>query len=287
MVVPLHFLHSLHWSLGSSATNLFILLFVVQMSGEASFHHSTAREVQDPIEILDSSSSPIGAQTHARVHLPSVSTRTRSKVKVINPEQAHIIPKTLLFSHKTRDTKPVSLNPSSPDDAKSGSTLHASSSYHTDSLSADSPLATDVETNPVDQKEHSDESTESIPLRNPTIDLACASLDSSVSVSQLEHLNQFYHTGCTLIIPTKNERCHRFDNFEPDQMIPNAVLSAQFFKLGLSLPLHPFIQDILRFYDIAPFQLIINSYRMAMCLYILYNREFDNNLSAFELSYFY
>lgn len=103
----------------------------------------------------------------------------------------------------------------------------------------------------------------------------------------LENLLRVYTPGCRLVIPQPGKRCHTFNNFEPDQTIPNDVLPAQFFRLGLSLPLHPFIQDILDFYNIAPLQLNPNSYRMAICMYILYDLVFEAPLSARELGYFY
>ena len=99
-----------------------------------------------------------------------------------------------------------------------------------------------------------------------------------------------YNPGCKLVAPQPGERCQSFDNFEPDQAIPGAVLSAQFFRLGLSLPLHPFLHEVIQYYDVAPLQLTPNSYRMAVCMYILYDQLFhpaDRNalaLAARELA---
>lgn len=116
---------------------------------------------------------------------------------------------------------------------------------------------------------------------------SCEDMDSSMNVDRLERLRELCNPGCNLVIPSGGERCHRFNNFEPDQSIPNAVLSASFFKLGFSLPLHPFFTDVLNFYDIAPMQLSPNSFRVAACMYILYDQTFSVPLTARELGYFY
>ena len=83
------------------------------------------------------------------------------------------------------------------------------------------------------------------------------------------------------------ERCHRFDTLKPDTNYPNAVLSSQFFRLGISLPLHPFILEILDFYEVSLMQLTPNSYRMAVCLYILYDIHQGVRMSALELGWFF
>ncbi|KAK1402683.1 hypothetical protein POM88_002288 [Heracleum sosnowskyi] len=57
--------------------------------------------------------------------------------------------------------------------------------------------------------------------------------------------------------------------------------------MGLSIPLHPFIHDIITYYDIAPLQMTPNAYRMAMCMYVLYDQLFEKKMSARELGFFY
>lgn len=70
-------------------------------------------------------------------------------------------------------------------------------------------------------------------------------------------------------------------NFGPEQAILSVVLSAKHFKMGLTMPLHPFIVKILERYDHP------NSSRMAICMYILYHKQFQVKLTANELGYFY
>lgn len=49
----------------------------------------------------------------------------------------------------------------------------------------------------------------------------------------------------------------------------------------------PFIQEILEFYEIVAHQLTPNSYKMAICMYLIYDQELYTTLSALELGYFY
>lgn len=51
--------------------------------------------------------------------------------------------------------------------------------------------------------------------------------------------------------------------------------------------MHSFFREMLEFYDLAPHQLTPNSYHMAACMYILYDKEFSVPLTARELEYFY
>lgn len=112
-------------------------------------------------------------------------------------------------------------------------------------------------------------------------------LDSSMNIDKLEKLLESCDPGCNLVVRSVGERCHKFDNFEPDQSIPSAVLSASFFKLGFSLPMHPFFIDLLIFYDITPMQLTPNSFRVEACMLIYYDQTFSVSLTARELGYFY
>lgn len=262
-------------------------------SSAASSQQSIAKEAQEPIEIRDSSSSPnenpILSPTYP---VPTISSRTRSKAKVINPEKAQTITKTKLFSHKVRNTRPVALNMTSSDEKEakeqnmSLGSLFCSIYGETPSASEKHPAHDTENQSAKESLSHNGDSEDEL-QEYPATEFACENLDSSMNAARVKSLLRNCYTGCRLVIPEPGERCHRFDNFEMDQAEPAVVLSAQFFKVRLSLPLHPFIQDILEFYDIAPLQLTINSYRMAMCVYVLYNRDFNKQLSAFELGYFY
>ena len=126
-----------------------------------------------------------------------------------------------------------------------------------------------------------------IEIEPPVLPLSCEDVDSAMNPSKLSKLLEFCNPGCRLVIPQVGERCHRFDSFEPDQLEPEAVLSAAFFRVGVSLPLHPFLTELLNFYQLAPLQLTPNSYRMAIGTYILYANEFSTTLTVPEFHYFY
>lgn len=83
------------------------------------------------------------------------------------------------------------------------------------------------------------------------------------------------------------ETCHHFDSLKLGRAIPLTVLSQSYFKLGFSLSMHPFFHEILDFYNLAPMQLTPNSFRMAACMFILYDQAFSVKLIARELGHFY
>lgn len=203
----------------------------------------------------------------------TVSGRTRSKVKILDPTTAQISVKTYPF-----DSSPFTPTPVSSDSPESEEEIH--------SLGHLSPTAVPFN----DQSENSENQDEATPvkvLNATTPQLSCANTRTSMTAQKLENLLEACNPGCSLVVPQPEERCHDFSNFEPDQAIPCAVFSAQFFRLGLSLPLHPFIVDILNTYKLAPLQLTPNSYRMAICMYILYDSLFQVKLTARELGFFY
>ncbi|XP_074369571.1 uncharacterized protein LOC141711007 [Apium graveolens] len=117
--------------------------------------------------------------------------------------------------------------------------------------------------------------------------LLCENMNTTMNDVKLANLLASYKPGCHLVVYVKDERYHRFDNFGPEQAIPNAVLSAYHFRMGLSMHLHPFIVKVLERYNISLFQLTSNFYRMTMCIYIIYYTEFDVKLTADKLGYFY
>lgn len=115
----------------------------------------------------------------------------------------------------------------------------------------------------------------------------CENLYSAINVERLENLLVAYTLGFRPVILEQGETCHRFDNFGPEQVIPDAFLSTIFFKLSFSLPMHPFFHDILEYYELDPLQLTPNSFRVVSCMYVLYDQTFYVPLSARELRYFY
>lgn len=244
-------------------------------SAAASSQHSSAQEVQPPIDLVDSDVSI--ANTPSPLPLQAsraISTRTRSKAKVLNPDRAIVAFKTSPFSHKSKNTKLALIQPTS----SGNSEPH----YASDNESSSNP---NLKADPEVEVETSVEDIES--PESPCSIPACENLDTTMNANRLKILLQKCQPQCQLVIPSPGERCHRFDMLEPDQVIPSAVFSATFFRMGISIPLHPFIHDILRLYDLAPLQMTPNAYRMAMCMYILYNQEFDKKMSARELGFFY
>ena len=94
-----------------------------------------------------------------------------------------------------------------------------------------------------------DASVESVePLAIP---LACENLDFIMTPARLQSILESCNPGCTFVLPQPGERCHHFDSLKSGTTSPNVVLSSQFFRLGLSLPVHPFILEILNFYKVS------------------------------------
>lgn len=89
-----------------------------------------------------------------------------------------------------------------------------------------------------------------------------------------------------MAIPKVGERCHQFGIDEPHQVILDVVLAASF-KLGFSLPMHPFFLEVLGYFDLALIQLTSNSYRMSACIYVLYSEQLKPQLSPRKLCYLY
>lgn len=116
---------------------------------------------------------------------------------------------------------------------------------------------------------------------------SCEDLDYTMNIDRLEKFLESCDPGCRLVVPCAGEKCHSFNGLKPGRPVPKAVLSASYFKLGFSFPMHPLFIDILKFYDIAPMQLTPNSYRMTACMFILYNQTFSVPLTARELGYCY
>ena len=70
----------------------------------------------------------------------------------------------------------------------------------------------------------------------------------------------------TLVQPTKDHRA----NF------PRGAFSAwsrYHIEAGAILPLHPFFQGVANYFEVAPFQITPNGYRMLSALYILYSHK--------------
>ncbi|KAK1373104.1 hypothetical protein POM88_029297 [Heracleum sosnowskyi] len=116
--------------------------------------------------------------------------------------------------------------------------------------------------------------------------LACRDMSTSLTEDNLRDLvNQFRPAG-RIILPAPHMRCYRFDHEENGGRAPRMVLSTFLLKLGISAPLHPFIQEVLEYYGLAPLQINPNGYRSAIALYILYKKQGYPTLTARQLGYF-
>lgn len=152
---------------------------------------------------------------------------------------------------------------------------------------------------PSDEEEVSKPEVPSFAIEEPEIEVErdlyrteivpyCEKTDSIMTLSKLDKLfEECPHPKCTIVIPVPGERAHRFDTRTPELGIPKAVISAAFFKVGVYVPLHPFLRDVLDFYELAPLQLTPNLYRPAISTYILYASKFTEPLTTKELGFFF
>lgn len=178
---------------------------------------------------------------------PSVSCRTHSKIVVVDPLEATIAPrcsnsppKSIFFDRALNNPNLVDVNSATEDDEVM-SPLEPISRVEDD---ANIPL---VGEQPFYDNYEEDEDVE-VTFRVPY----CENMDSSMNDERLEKLLETCYPGSRLVILKAGERCHRFDSLEIGFPIPYAVVLASFFKLGFSLPMHPFFLEILDFYRLAP-----------------------------------
>lgn len=113
----------------------------------------------------------------------------------------------------------------------------------------------------------------------------CEKLDSIMTLPKLDIF--FKDCPCTIVIPDPGERAHRFNKRTPELGIPKAVISTAFLKVGFFMPIHPFLREVLEFYELAPMQLTPNSYHLAISTYIMYASKFSTPLSAPKLGFFF
>lgn len=214
----------------------------------------------------------------------TVSTRTRSKVMVIDPLEAEIVSKPST-SHQevnspiggAREFGLVNLS-SSTDEGEKGYSPSYDDGFlnHAEQAFFDNADMVNEDDYVIEVKR---EAKERLP--------SCETVDSTMNAEKLEKLLSSWNPGCKLVLPEAGERCHRFDNLKFSRAVPQAVLSSSYFKLGFSMPMHPFFLEILNFYSLAPMQLTPNSFRVAACMFILYDQAFSTVLTARELGYFY
>lgn len=80
-------------------------------------------------------------------------------------------------------------------------------------------------------------------------------------------------------------RPHRFDI--DNIRILRVVLTTLHIPCGVGVPMHPWLKKIYGWYKIFPIQLSLNSYRMAIGLYIFYVEHEFGKPTMLDLSYFY
>lgn len=118
----------------------------------------------------------------------------------------------------------------------------------------------------------------------------CENMDSSMIEERLEKFLDSCNPGCRgcrLVIPGIGERCHCFDNLEMVFLPLVLLFHLPSLSRASPFPCILFSLEIINFYRIAPMQLTPNSFRMAACTFILYNRTFRLTLSSRELGHFY
>ena len=84
-----------------------------------------------------------------------------------------------------------------------------------------------------------------------------------ISIGKLKPIAREYKLGEIAHWPSPNERPHL-------PSISYMAFSEAILKAGVSLPLHSFIGEVLRFFDVVPFQLNPNSYSIMVTFYIAF-----------------
>ena len=99
---------------------------------------------------------------------------------------------------------------------------------------------------------------------------------SQISVGKLKSIAREYRLGDIACWPSLNDRPH---------LPPTGYMafSEVILKAGDSFPLHPFVDDILQFFNVVLFQLTLNSYRIIVTFYIAFSEacEFEPSVSHF------
>lgn len=97
-------------------------------------------------------------------------------------------------------------------------------------------------------------------------------------------LIEYYNLAGRWLKPRFPMRMHVF----PDIRLPNPcmVLTNKLVELGFGSPMHPFLHDIVDYYQITHIQLFLNSYRMIMGLYNMYLKKGYPPPTMTEVSHF-
>ncbi|KAK1388967.1 hypothetical protein POM88_017145 [Heracleum sosnowskyi] len=114
---------------------------------------------------------------------------------------------------------------------------------------------------------------------------ACVNMSSTIPERDIKKIMQFYSQDGSYAKPHPDMRPHRFDI--DNIRVPRAVVTDRHIPLGVGAPLHPWLRQIVDWYQIAPIQLSPNSYRMALGLFIIYKELKYPDPSMLELSWFF
>ena len=105
---------------------------------------------------------------------------------------------------------------------------------------------------------------------------ACEDWMSRLSIGKLKSIAHEYRMGDISRWPRLNKKLHLpFVNY--------MVFSKVILKAGVSLPLHPFIDDILQFFTVVPFHLTLNTYCIIVTFYVAFTetRGFEPSVGHF------
>ena len=106
-------------------------------------------------------------------------------------------------------------------------------------------------------------STSGVASRDLGPHYVCEDWVSRISIEKMVFVAHEYRLRGLARWPKPDERLH----LPP---ISFMTISKTILKAGVFLPLHPFIDQVLQFFDIVSFQLTPNSYRIIMAFYIAF-----------------
>lgn len=182
------------------------LPLLLHMSSHSSPIHSHA-PVADETSPLTGVMDIVSAPSPNPLEIPfafasTVSSHTRSKVRVLNPQEADIAMKSISPHLGVSDTIPLSLH--SPRDKKEVDSHNDSSSMEEIDLFPDifEPLPYDNQVIPLNPTDHEDdpvdEATETCPAEIAVHMPSCDNLCSSMKKVKLDNLLEVCTLGCTL-----------------------------------------------------------------------------------------
>ncbi|KAK1352367.1 hypothetical protein POM88_053306 [Heracleum sosnowskyi] len=114
---------------------------------------------------------------------------------------------------------------------------------------------------------------------------ACVNMSSTIPERDIKKIMHFYSQEGSYAKPHPDMRPHRFDI--DNITVPRAVVTDRHIPLGVGAPLHPWLRQIVDWYQIAPIQLSPNSYRMALGLFITHKELKYPDPTMLELSWFF